>query len=388
MVRDSSKTATSFGASNRVLKYFDKTERLEVSFCFFKKAQDSGTLAFFSSLVDSMGKAGRLETSMKVCMEMQGLGLKPSVIMRVSLIESYTKAGKLDTACRLWDEMKIADFKPNFGFYTLIIESRAKSGKLDLQCSVDLALRWLRFMSSSGIRTKIFITRQLFESCMKNETCVNSAAKVDLILYTSILPYLVQCQEEQNERHSLAILSAIRYKAHAFMKQPVLSFVRELFQFRDYELEKGDAKYSVNINRARCVWKVAYENKLFPKAVIFYQHVAWSLDARNLSIGAALIADAHTLHRLRKRMLYYGVVPRQIKLVTGPTLRIVVAQMLSSVESLFEVSKKPIVQQFLLNEIPSRTDILMHKLNILFPTSAPEIRSSTPPKSLISANAV
>jgi len=50
--------------------------------------------------------------------------------------------------------------------------------------------------------------------------------------------------------------------------------------------------------------------------------------------------------------------------------------------------KKPIVQQFLLNEIPSRTDILMHKLNILFPTSAPEIRSSTPPKSLISANAV
>jgi len=71
---------------------------------------------------------------MKVCMEMQGLGLKPSVIMRVSLIESYTKAGKLDTARRLWDEMKIADFKPNFGLYTLIIESRAKSGKLDLQC--------------------------------------------------------------------------------------------------------------------------------------------------------------------------------------------------------------------------------------------------------------
>jgi hypothetical protein len=127
--------------------------------------------------------------------------------------------------------------------------------------------------------------------------------------------------------------------------------VRELFQLRDYELEKGDAKYSVNvllnylfflmeqINRARCVWKVAYENKLFPKAVIFYQHIAWSLDARNLSIGAALIAVAHTLHRLRKRMLYYGVIPRQIKLVTGPTLRIVVAQMLSSVESLFEVSK-------------------------------------------------
>jgi hypothetical protein len=86
---------------------------------------------------------------------------------------------------------------------------------------------------------------------------VNSAAKVDLILYTSILAYLVRCQEEQNERHLMAILSATRHKAHAFMcglftgpeqrKQPVLSFVRELFQLRDYELEKGDAKYSVNV---------------------------------------------------------------------------------------------------------------------------------------------
>ncbi|KAG6763884.1 hypothetical protein POTOM_031328 [Populus tomentosa] len=68
----------------------------------------------FSSLVDSMGRAGRLETSMK----------------------SYTKAEKLDTASRLWDEMKIADFNPNFGLYTLIIESRAKSGKLDIAMSI------------------------------------------------------------------------------------------------------------------------------------------------------------------------------------------------------------------------------------------------------------
>ena len=43
MVRDSSKIATSFSASNRVLMYLAKAERLEVSFCCFKKAQDSGS---------------------------------------------------------------------------------------------------------------------------------------------------------------------------------------------------------------------------------------------------------------------------------------------------------------------------------------------------------
>ncbi|EHA8588097.1 hypothetical protein COCNU_scaffold004112G000020 [Cocos nucifera] len=103
-----------------------------------------------------------------------------------------------------------------------------------------------------------------------------------------------------------------------------------------------------------------------------------------------------TQARFRKRMLCYDVVPRRIKLVPGPTLKMVVAQMLESVGSPFEVSKvvlrapgdsvlewfkKLIVQQFLLNEIPSKADVLMHKLNVLFPSSGPEVRSLSPPKS-------
>jgi hypothetical protein len=44
--------------------------------------------------------------------------------------------------------------------------------------------------------------------------------------------------------------------------------------------------------------------------------------------------------------------------------------------------KKPIVQQFLLNEIPSKADVLMHRLNVMFPSSAPEVRSLSHPRSL------
>ena len=82
-------------------------------------------------------------------------------------------------------------------------------------------------------------------------------------------------------------------------KQPVLSFVRGFFQGVDYDVEESAARYPVNVllnylvlmgqmNRAGCVWKVAYENKLFPKAIFFDQHIAWYLDVRNLSEGAAL----------------------------------------------------------------------------------------------------
>ncbi|MED6134021.1 hypothetical protein PIB30_033646 [Stylosanthes scabra] len=451
----------------------------------------------FVSLIESYVKSGKLETALRLWDEMKKAGYRPNFGLYTLIIESHAKSGKLDIALSTFSDMEKAGFLPTPSTYTCLLEMHAASGQIDhamrlynsmtnaglrpplstytvlltllankklvdvaakillemkamgysvdvtasdvlmvyiREGSVDLALRWLRFMGSSGIRTNNFIIRQLFESCMKNglyesakpllETYVNSAAKVDLILYTSILAHLVRCQEEQNERHLMSILSVTKHKAHFFMcglfcgpeqrGQPVLSFVREFFQGIDYELEEGAARYFVNvllnylvlmgqINRARCVWKVAYENKLFPKAIVFDQHIAWSLDVRNLSVGAALIAVVHTLHRFRKRMLYYGIVPRRIKLVTGPTLKIVIAQMLSSVESPFEVSKvvlratgdsvmewfkKPIVQQFLLNEVPSRADILMHKLNILFPSSAPEIRSLSPPKPLISGREV
>lgn len=427
-----------------------------------KKAGYRPNFGLYTMIVESHAKSGKLDIAMSAFADMEKAGFLPTPSTYSCLLEMHAASGQVDAAMKLYNSMINAGLKPGLSTYTslllllankklvdvaakILLEMKAMGFSVDVSASdvlmvyikegsVDIALRWLQFMGSSGIRTNNFIIRQLFESCMKNglyesakpllETYVNSAAKVDLILYTSILAHLVRCQEEQNERHLMSILSATNHKAHSFMcglftgpeqrKQPVLSFVREFFQAIDYELEESAARYFVNvllnylvlmgqINRARCVWKVAYENKLFPKAIVFDQHIAWSLDVRNLSVGAALIAVVHTLHRFRKRMLYYGVVPRRIKLVTGPTLKIVIAQMLSSVESPFEVSKvvlrapgdsvmewfkKPIVQQFLLNEIPSRADILMHKLNTIFPSSAPEIRSLSPPKPLMGRKAV
>lgn len=444
-----------------LIESFVKAGKLDAALRLWNEMKKAGfrpNYGLYTMIVESHAKSGKLEIAMSVFSDMEKAGFLPTPSTYSCLLEMHAASGQVDSAMKLYNSMTNAGLGPGLNTYTslltvlaskklvdvaakILLEMKAVGFSVDVNASdvlmiyikdgsVDLALRWLRFMGASGIRTNNFIIRQLFESCMKNglyesakpllETYVGSAAKVDLILYTSILAHLVRCQDDENERHIMSILSATKHKAHSFMcglftgpeqrKKPVLSFVREFFQGIDYELEEGAARYFVNvllnylvlmgqINRARCVWKVAYENKLFPKAIVFDQHIAWSLDVRSLSVGAALIAVVHTLHRFRKRMLYYGVVPRRIKLVTGPTLKIVIAQMLSSVESPFEVSKvvlrspgdsvlewfkKPIVQQFLLNEIPSRADILMHKLNTLFPSSAPEIRSLSPPKPLVS----
>ncbi|GAA0162065.1 hypothetical protein LIER_39339 [Lithospermum erythrorhizon] len=443
-----------------MIESFVKAGKLDAALRLWDEMKKVGfrpNYGLYTMIVESHAKSGKLDIAMSTFSEMEKAGFLPTPSTYSSLLEMHAASGQVDAAMKLYNSMTNAGLRPGVSTYTslltllakkklvdvaakILLEMKAMGYSVDVNASdvlmvyikdgsVDLSLRWLRFMGSSGIRTNNFIIRQLFESCMKSgmyesakpllETYVNAAAKVDLILYTSILGHLVRCQDEVNERHLMSILSATKHKAHEFMcglftgpehrKKPVLTFVREFFQGIDYEMEEGAARYFVNvllnylvlmgqINRARCVWKVAYENKLFPKAIVFDQHIAWSLDVRNLSVGAALIAVVHTLHRFRKRMLYYGVVPRRIKLVTGPTLKIVIAKTLSSVESPFEVSKvvlrapgdsvlewfkKPIVQQFLLNEIPSRSDILMHKLNTLFPSSAPEIRALSPPKPLV-----
>ncbi|KAL0363063.1 UNVERIFIED_CONTAM: Pentatricopeptide repeat-containing protein, mitochondrial [Sesamum calycinum] len=423
-----------------LIESFVKAGKLETALRLWDEMKKAGfrpNYGLYTMIVEAHAKSGKLDIAMSIFSDMEKAGFLPTPSTYSSLLEMQAAAAQVDAAMKLYNSMTNAGLRPGLSTYTALLTLLAKKKLVDVAAkillemkamgysvevnasdvlmvyikdgSVDLALRWLRFMGSSGIRTNNFIIRQLFESCMKNglyesakpllETYVNAAAKVDLILYTSILAHLVRCQEEHNERHLMSILSATKHKAHAFLcglftgpeqrKQPVLSFVRNSSKVLIMNWRKGPP--------------VAYENKLFPKAIVFDQHIAWSLDVRNLSVGAALIAVVHTLHRFRKRMLYYGVVPRRIKLVTGPTLKIVVAQMLSSMESPFEVSKvvlrapgdsvlewfkKPIVQQFLLNEIPSRSDILMHKLNTLFPSSAPEIRSLSPPKPLVAGKGI
>ncbi|KAB2601823.1 pentatricopeptide repeat-containing protein [Pyrus ussuriensis x Pyrus communis] len=394
-----------------------------------KKAGFKPNFGLYTMIVESHAKSGKLDTAMSTFTDMEKAGFLPTPSTYLCLLEMHAASGQVDSAMKLYNSMTNAGLRPGLCTYTSLLMLLANKKLVDMAAKILLDMKamgysvdmsasdvLMHFMGSSGIRTNNFIITQLFKSCMKSglyesakpllETYVNSAAKVDLILYTSILAYLVRCQKEEHERHLMSILGATRQKAHAFMcglftgpeqrKQPVLSFVREFFQGIDYELEEGPAKYFFNV-------LVNYLNKLFPKAIVFDQQIAWPLDVRNLSVGAALIAVVHTLHRFRKRMLYYGVIPRRIKLVTGPTLKIVVAQILNSVESPFEVSKvvlrapgdvvmewfkKPIVQQFLLNEIPSRSDILMYKLNTLFPSSAPELRSLAPPKMLMPRKAM
>ncbi|KAI3987470.1 hypothetical protein MKX01_017168 [Papaver californicum] len=396
-----------------LIESFVKAGKLETALKLWDEMKKSGfrpNYGLYTMIVESHAKSGKLETAMSVFSYMEKAGFLPTPSTYSCQLEMHASSGQVDSAMKLYNSMTNAGLRPGLSTYTslltvlankklvdvaakILLEMKAVGFTVDISASdvlmiyikdgaVDLALRWLRFMGSSGIRTNNFIIRQLFESCMKNE------------MYESAKP-LLDTYDEQNERHLMSILSATKHKAHSFMCGLFTGPEQRKKPEIDFKLEEGAARYSVNvllnylvfmgqINRARCVWKVSYENKLFPKAIVFNQHIAWSLDVRSLSVGAALIAVVHTLHRFRKRMLYYGVVPRRIKLVTGPTLKIVISQVRSAVESPFEVSKVVLrACRFSLGMVQEANYILLLKLNMLFPNSAPGIRSFSPPKPLV-----
>jgi len=166
---------------------------------------------------------------------MEKAGFLPTPSTYSCLIEMHSAAGQVDAAMSLYNSMSNAGFRLGMSIYTCLLTLLATKKLLDLTAKVllemkangfpvdenasdvlmtyikegstELALKWLRFMGSAGIRTNNFIIRQLFESCMKAglydsarpllETYVGTAAEVDLILYTSILAHLVRCQDEK-----------------------------------------------------------------------------------------------------------------------------------------------------------------------------------------------
>ncbi|XP_078436778.1 pentatricopeptide repeat (PPR) superfamily protein [Wolffia australiana] len=436
-----------------LIESFVKAGKLDAAGELWEQMKGMGfrpNFALYTAMVEANSKSGRLAAAATLFTEMERAGFLPSPATFAALIETHAAAGDAAAALRLSNSMADAGMRPGASTYSALLAALAGKKMADAAGQVllemktaglpaeiaasdvlmafvrggaaDLGLKWLQFMSAAGVRANSFLLRQLFESCLRAglyasarpllEAYVGAAAKVDLVLYTSILAHLVRCRDEDDEAALMGILSAAKHPAHAFMcslfssperrQRPALALVREFFQGLDYEQEGGAARYFVNVllnylvlmgqmNRARCVWKVAYEAKLFPKAIVFDQHIAWSLDVRGLSVGAAVAATAHTLHRFRKRMVYYGVVPRRIKLVAGPGLKAAVAAALAPLEPPFEVGKvvlrasgdtvldwfkKPIVQQFLVNELPSKADLVLHRLDVLFPSSAPELRSS------------
>ncbi|KAB1216862.1 hypothetical protein CJ030_MR4G014248 [Morella rubra] len=201
LVHDSSDNGiSSFSAYNQVIQYLAKAEKLEVSFCCFKKILDSGckidiqtynsliTLflnkglpykAFeiygsmeaagcsldgstYELMIPSLAKSGRLDAAYKLFQEMKEKNFRPGFNIFSSLVDSMGKAGRLDTSIKVHMEMQGYGLRPSASMYVSLIESHVKAGKL------DTALRLWDEMKKAGFRPNFGLYTLIVESHAKS----------------------------------------------------------------------------------------------------------------------------------------------------------------------------------------------------------------------------
>ncbi|MCO5579569.1 hypothetical protein L7F22_033426 [Adiantum nelumboides] len=402
--------------------------------------------SLYSTFIDAYLKSRELDTAIKLFFSMQDAGVLPTPPVCTLLVQTCATSGDFQMAMRLFQGMHKLGFRHGEGTYALLLPLLMKQPQLDIftdflqdmksnQLPVDgissnalmgvlqdghadRGCQCYKLLLSMNIDLNLRVSRQVLELSLNEgmydvsklalDRLLQSGFKADLRMYTLTLSCFSRCQCIEKEGLLMSMLGVTGHTAHKFLcgllsssdqrKDSALNFVRSYYQDLENHVDEKLARWFTcvllnylvlmgQIKRARCVWKVAYERKLFPNRILFDQELVWSLDVRALSIGAALTALVHTLHRFRKRMIHYHSLPRRIKIVTGGTLNDPIIDLLRPLDSPFEnhggalrcrgtyVAQwftKPIVEKFLENELPSREEIIMQKINMLFPRPKPE----------------
>ncbi|KAL7264014.1 hypothetical protein ACSBR1_002049 [Camellia fascicularis] len=118
MIRDSGNTGlSSFSAFNRVIQYLAKAKKLEVSFCCFKKVQESGSkidTQTYNSLITLFLTKGLPSTAFEIYENMEEAGCSLDGSTYELMIPSLAKSGRLDAALKLFQKMKENNFRPSF----------------------------------------------------------------------------------------------------------------------------------------------------------------------------------------------------------------------------------------------------------------------------------
>ncbi|KAI9110487.1 hypothetical protein K1719_018353 [Acacia pycnantha] len=191
---------SSFGAYNRVIQHLAKAEKLEVSFCCFKKMKDTGckidtetynsliTLflnkglpykafeiyesmastncsldgATYELMIPNLAKSGRLDAAFKFFQEMKERNFRPGLNVFASLVDSMGKAGRLDGAMKVYMEMQSFRYRPPPTVFVSLIESYVKYGKL------ETALRIWDEMKNAGFRPNFGLYTMIIEAHAKS----------------------------------------------------------------------------------------------------------------------------------------------------------------------------------------------------------------------------
>ncbi|PQQ21919.1 pentatricopeptide repeat-containing protein [Prunus yedoensis var. nudiflora] len=139
----------------------------------------------YNTLLSLYGKLGRFEDALKVCKEMESVGIAKDVVSYNALLGGYGKQGKYDDAKRMYNQMKEERVSPNILTYSTLIDVYSKGG-LYME-----AMKVFREFKQAGLKADVVLYSELVNALCKNGLVESAVLLLDEMTKEGIRPNVV-----------------------------------------------------------------------------------------------------------------------------------------------------------------------------------------------------
>lgn len=140
----------------------DGDRALDVLKCMKSRSHCQPDVVSYSTIIDTLGRVGRLEDAMALVDEMKRNGIEPNQVTYTCVIAAQTRVGDLDGALRTLSEMESKGVQPNVYTYSSLVNGAARRG------AFELAFELLETMRLGEIQPNVVTYVTLVEYAVRN----------------------------------------------------------------------------------------------------------------------------------------------------------------------------------------------------------------------------
>ncbi|GAV66726.1 PPR domain-containing protein/PPR_1 domain-containing protein/PPR_2 domain-containing protein [Cephalotus follicularis] len=326
-----------------IINCLGKAGHLPAAQKLFSEMIDQGctpNLVTYNIMIALQAKARNYPSALKIYRDMQSAGFEPDKVTYSIVMEVLGHCGYLDEAEAVFTEMKRKHWVPDEPVYGLLVDLWGKAG------NVDKAWEWYQTMLRAGLCPNVPTCNSLLSAFLRMhrlsdaynllQSMLGLGLNPSLQTYTLLLSCCTEAQSPYDLGFCCELMGVTGHPAHMFLLsmpasgpdgQNVRDHVSKFLDFmhsEDRESKRGLVDSVVDFlhksglkEEAGSVWEVAVQKNVYPDAVREKSSCYWLINLHVMSDGTAVTALSRTLAWFRRQLLFSGISPSRIDIVTG-----------------------------------------------------------------------
>ncbi|GAB2223774.1 hypothetical protein Drorol1_Dr00004514 [Drosera rotundifolia] len=351
---------------------------LDVAMYIYQRMQEAGLSPdtfTYSVMINCLGKAGHLASAHRLFREMVDQGCVPNLVTYNIMIALQAKARNYPVALNIYRDMQNAGYEPDKVTYSIVMEVLGHCGHIEeaeaifsemtskhwvpdepvYGLLVDLwgkvgnaekALAWYQAMLNAGLYPNVPTCNSLLSAFLRVHRLADAHNLLLGMLHMGLSPslqtytLLLSCCTEAKSSFDMGfchqLMAITGHPAHFFLVtmppagpdgqnvRDHVSIFLDRMHSEDRESKRGLVDAVVDFlhksglkEEAGSFWEVAAEKNVYPDAIREKGQCYWLINLHVMSDGTAVTALSRTLAWFRRQLLFSGVGPSRIDIVTG-----------------------------------------------------------------------